>query len=70
MRRDLGARVVADAVQLLGAEHHVLEHREVVGEHEVLEHHADAVLDGVGRRLQVTSVPPMRIVPSSGRWTP
>ena len=39
---DLGAGLVADAVQLLGAEHDVLQDGEVVGQHEVLEHHADA----------------------------
>ena len=49
---DLGAGVAADAVQLLGAEDDVLEDGEVVGEHEVLEHHADAGLDRVGRRVQ------------------
>ena len=47
---DLGAGLVADAVQLLGAEHDVLEHGQVVGQHEVLEDHADAELDGVGGR--------------------
>ena len=47
---DLGAGLVPDAVELLGAEHDVLEHGEVVGEHEVLEDHADAELDGVGGR--------------------
>ncbi len=45
---DLGARLVADAVQLLGAERDVLEHGQVVGQHEVLEDHADAQLDRVG----------------------
>jgi hypothetical protein len=35
-------------VQPLGAEHDVLEHGEVVGQHEVLEDHADARLDRVG----------------------
>jgi hypothetical protein len=39
-------------VELLGPEHHVLEHREVVGEHEVLEDHADAGVDRLGGRLQ------------------
>ena len=47
---DLGSRRGPDAVQLLGAEHDVLEDGQVVGEHEVLEDHADAVRDRVGRR--------------------
>ena len=46
---DSAAGLVADAVQLLGAEHDVLQHGEVVGQHEVLEDHADAVRDRVGR---------------------
>ncbi len=46
----LGPGPVADAVQPLGAQHHVLEHGQVVGEHEVLEHHADAQPDRVGGR--------------------
>ena len=37
----------------LAPEDDVLPHREVVGEHEVLEHHADAELDGGGRRAEV-----------------
>ena len=37
----------------LGAEDDVLEHGEVVGEHEVLVHHADAGGDGIARRLEV-----------------
>ena len=37
----------------LGAEDHALEHGEVLGEHEVLVHHADAEVDGVGRRGEV-----------------
>src|SRR5690606_10165890 len=45
---DLAAGPGADAVQLLAAEHDVLEDGEVVGEHEVLVHHADAARDGVG----------------------
>ena len=49
---DLGAGVAADSVQLLGAEDDVLEDGEVVGEHEVLEHHADAGLDRVRRGVQ------------------
>ncbi|MGX1250661.1 hypothetical protein RKD48_003172 [Streptomyces ambofaciens] len=40
----------ADAVELLAAEDHVLQDREVVGEHEVLVDHADAAHDGVGGR--------------------
>lgn len=49
---DLAAGLGADAVELLAAEHHVLEDREVVGEHEVLMDHADAADDGVGRRRE------------------
>ncbi|EPJ40977.1 putative ABC transporter ATP-binding protein YufO [Streptomyces afghaniensis 772] len=49
---DLAAGLGADAVQLLAAEHDVLEDREVVGEHEVLVDHADAADDGVGRRRE------------------
>lgn len=45
---DLVTGLGADAVQLLAAENHVLQDREVVGEHEVLVHHADATGDGVG----------------------
>ena len=45
---DLGAGGVADAVQLLGAEGDVLQHGEVVGQHEVLEDHPDALGDRVG----------------------
>jgi hypothetical protein len=41
------------AVAWFLAEHDVLPHGEVVGQHEVLEHHADAVGDGVLRRLEV-----------------
>ncbi len=48
----MGAGVVADAVQLLGAEDDVLEDAEVVGEHEVLEDHADAGGDRVSRRRE------------------
>lgn len=47
---DLAAGLGADAVQLLAAEDHVLQDREVVGEHEVLVDHADAAHDGVGGR--------------------
>ena len=46
------AGVVADPVQLLRAEHDVLEDGEVVGEHEVLEDHADARVDRVGGAAQ------------------
>ncbi len=46
------ARLVADAVQLLRAEDDVLEDGEVVGQHEVLEHHADARVDRVGGAAQ------------------
>lgn len=46
---DLGAGPVPDAVQLLGAEYDVLQDGEVVGQHEVLVHHADAPVDGVAR---------------------
>lgn len=46
---DLRAGPVADAVQLLGAEYDVLQDGEVVGEHEVLVHHADAAVDGIAR---------------------
>ena len=45
----LRAGLGADAVQLLAAEDDVLQDGEVVGEHEVLVHHADAAGDGVGR---------------------
>ena len=44
---DLLPGPAADAVQLLAAEHDVLQDGEVVGEHEVLVHHADAAGDGV-----------------------
>ncbi len=43
---DLGACGITDPVHLLGAEHDVLGDSEVVGELEVLEDHADPVLDG------------------------
>ncbi len=49
-REDLGAGRVADAVQLLGTQRDVLQHGQVVGQHEVLEDHADALVDRVGRR--------------------
>ena len=46
-----------DGAQRLVAEDDVLHDREVVGEHEVLVHHADADSDRVGRRLEVGLVP-------------
>lgn len=49
---DLRPRPVPDAVQLLGAEDDVLQDREVVGEHEVLVHHADTAVDGVARAAE------------------
>ena len=49
---DLTAGHVADAVHLLGTEHDVLQHGEVVGEHEVLEDHPDAGLDRIGGALE------------------
>src|SRR5262249_12635938 len=49
---DLFTGGAADAVQLLAAEDHVLQDREVVGEHEVLVHHADATGDGVGGAVE------------------
>jgi hypothetical protein len=49
---DPGPGLAADAVQLLAAEDHVLQHGEVVGEHEVLVHHADAAGDGVARVVE------------------
>ena len=55
----------------LGAEHDVLEDGEVVGEHEVLVHHADAARDRVGG--DCGGRPARRrcsIVPSSGRCMP
>ncbi|GGX67946.1 hypothetical protein GCM10010510_10490 [Streptomyces anandii JCM 4720] len=45
---DLPPGAGADAVELLAAEDDVLEHGQVVGEHEVLVDHADAAGDGVG----------------------
>jgi len=55
---DLGPRPISDAVTLLRAEHDVLEDRQVVGKHEVLEDHADACIDRIrwavqGERLAV-----------------
>lgn len=49
---DLRPGPAADAVQLLAAEDDVLEDGEVVGEHEVLVHHADAAGDGVARVVE------------------
>ena len=67
---DLGPGLVADAVELLRPEDDVLEDGEVVGEHEVLEHHADAGRDGIGGECRWTTCPLTLMVPSSGRWTP
>lgn len=39
-------------MQLLAAENDVLQDGEVVGQHEVLVHHADAAGDGVGRAVE------------------
>jgi len=44
---DLGSGTVPDAVKLLRAQCDVLQDRQVVGEHEVLEDHADADIDRV-----------------------
>ncbi|GDY63289.1 hypothetical protein SAV14893_026820 [Streptomyces avermitilis] len=49
---DLLTGAAADAVQLLAAQDDVLQDREVVGEHEVLVHHADAAGDGVGGAVE------------------
>ena len=46
------AEVEEAALGRLAAEDDVLEHREVVGEHEVLVDHADAGGDGVARRVE------------------
>ena len=54
---DLGAGGGADPMQLLGAEDDVLQHREVVGEHEMLEHHPNADTDGIGGRLELDQRP-------------
>ncbi len=61
---DRPAGVVADAVQLLRAQHDVLEDGEVVGQHEVLEHHPDAGVDRV-RRARAGERPAVR-----PRWCP
>ncbi len=50
---DLRLRLGADAVEVLAAEDDVLPHREVVGEHEVLVHHADAAGDGVAGGVEL-----------------
>ena len=47
-----GAEVQPQALARLAAEDDVLEHGEVVGEHEVLVHHADPGRDGLRRRPQ------------------
>ncbi len=49
--------VGSDAGQLLGAEHDVLQHGEVVGQHEVLVHHADAGPDRLMRRVDADRLP-------------
>jgi hypothetical protein len=49
---DPGLRRAADPVQRLGAQQDVLGHGQVVGEHEVLVHHADPGLDRVGGRAE------------------
>jgi hypothetical protein len=47
-----GAEVDPAGPGRLAAEHDVLEHREVVGQHEVLVHHAHAGVDRVARRVE------------------
>lgn len=54
---DLPAGLGTDAVQLLAAENHVLQDREVVGEHEVLVHHADTAGDGVAGAVEGDLLP-------------
>ena len=54
----------------LDAEHDVLQHGEVVHEHEVLVHHADARGDRVVRAVDVARRPWTRISPASARWKP
>ncbi len=54
---DLLTGLGADAVQLLAAENDVLQDGEVVGEHEVLVHHADAAGDGVAGRVEGDLLP-------------
>ena len=51
------ADVEPHGVAGLATEDDVLPHREVVGQHEVLEDHADAGLDGVGRGAEVAFTP-------------
>ena len=65
----LGA-VQPAALGRLAAQDDVLQDGEVVGQHEVLVHHADAGGDRVGRAAEVTSRPSSRILPSSGRCMP
>ncbi len=55
--QDLLAGLAADAVELLAAENDVLQDGEVVGEHEVLVHHADAAGDGVTRVVEGDLLP-------------
>ncbi len=45
------------AMRRFAPQNDVLEHREVVGEHEVLVHHADPGVDRVARRAHVESIP-------------
>ena len=71
MRARAGLDVEAAPAGGLGAEHDVLEHGQVVGEHEVLVHHADAGGDGVGGRGEAHRARRRRvIVPSSGFCIP
>src|SRR5699024_12371473 len=49
---DVGTGSAADTVPAFGTQDHVLQHGEVVGEHEVLVHHADTVLDGLRGRVE------------------
>ncbi len=53
-----GTEIDLDAGARLGAEHDVLEHREVVGQHEMLMNHPDAEIDGVlgGTHLELRAV--------------
>ena len=51
------ADVEVGGVAGLAAQHDVLPHGEVVGQHEVLEDHPDAGVDGVGRRPEVALLP-------------
>jgi hypothetical protein len=54
---DLRGGLGADAVQLLGAEHHVFLHRQVVGQHEVWCTMRDAGVDRLLRRGEPDAVP-------------